>query len=97
MGYDARFNLGFVSNPKRLNVAISRTKALLVIVGSAKVLWTDPNWRRLMEHIIENNVLVGAEFIPPPPPSAPGASPDVADHSELTAIERLLERITINV
>ena len=35
---DQRHRLGFVANPKRFNVATTRAKALLVVVGDAKVL-----------------------------------------------------------
>lgn len=35
---DLRYNLGFVANEKRFNVAVTRTIALLVVVGCPKVL-----------------------------------------------------------
>jgi len=35
---DLRYTLGFLSNPKRFNVAITRAHALLVIVGNPHVL-----------------------------------------------------------
>ncbi len=41
-------NLGFWGNPKRFNVAITRAKALLVVVGHPLVLLQDANWRELL-------------------------------------------------
>lgn len=37
MALDARHRLGFLCNPKRFNVALTRAKALLVVVGCADV------------------------------------------------------------
>ena len=31
---DQRHNLGFLANPKRYNVAVTRAKALLIVVGN---------------------------------------------------------------
>lgn len=36
--FDKMHNLGFLSNPKRFNVALTRAQALLVIVGNPFVL-----------------------------------------------------------
>lgn len=35
---DKRHILGFLSNPKRFNVAITRAKALLIVVGNPHIL-----------------------------------------------------------
>ena len=35
---DDKYCLGFLSNPKRFNVAITRAKALLIVVGNPHVL-----------------------------------------------------------
>ena len=38
IGFDKKHTLGFLSNPKRFNGAISRAQALVVIVGNPYVL-----------------------------------------------------------
>ncbi|KAG9031548.1 hypothetical protein FRB95_002542 [Tulasnella sp. JGI-2019a] len=52
--YDLRHTLGFLVNPRRLNVAITRPKGLLIIVGDPIVLGLDPLWRKFLNHIHVN-------------------------------------------
>ncbi|XP_072398458.1 probable RNA helicase armi isoform X2 [Diabrotica undecimpunctata] len=59
---DLIHNLGFVAHPKRLNVAISRAKSLLLIVGNPKLLCSDPCWRAVVKYCLENGVYKGCEF-----------------------------------
>ncbi|XP_034552596.1 putative helicase mov-10-B.2 isoform X2 [Notolabrus celidotus] len=47
---DQKFNLGFVKNEKRFNVAVTRAKALLIVVGNPRVLSTDPTWDRFIQY-----------------------------------------------
>ncbi|RPD55533.1 P-loop containing nucleoside triphosphate hydrolase protein [Lentinus tigrinus ALCF2SS1-7] len=51
LAYDAKFTLGFVSNPRRFNVAVSRAQALLIVVGDASILSVDPIWRGFMNYV----------------------------------------------
>jgi superfamily I DNA and/or RNA helicase len=37
-------SLGFLTNYKRTNVALSRAKSLLLVVGNMKLLSTDQTW-----------------------------------------------------
>ncbi|KAH8102228.1 P-loop containing nucleoside triphosphate hydrolase protein [Cristinia sonorae] len=49
--YDLRHTLGFVANPRRFNVAVTRAQALLIIVGDPNVLSLDPLWREFLNFI----------------------------------------------
>ncbi|KAJ6650188.1 putative RNA helicase armi [Pseudolycoriella hygida] len=51
---DKRYSLGFIKCAKRMNVAISRARAALVIFGSPKLLSLDENWKALIEHCQKN-------------------------------------------
>ncbi|RPD55534.1 P-loop containing nucleoside triphosphate hydrolase protein [Lentinus tigrinus ALCF2SS1-7] len=51
LSYDAKFSLGFVSNPRRFNVAVTRAQALLIVIGDAYVLSIDPMWRGFMNYV----------------------------------------------
>ncbi|XP_034541306.1 RNA helicase Mov10l1 isoform X2 [Notolabrus celidotus] len=62
---DLQSVLGFLSNPKRFNVAVTRPKALLIIVGNPHILIMDPCFRALLQYCFINGAYVGCD----PPPS----------------------------
>lgn len=47
---DQDFNIGFLSNEKRFNVAITRAKALLIVVGNPVILNKDPTWQKFIRY-----------------------------------------------
>ena len=56
---DIYYNIGFVANPKRFNVAITRAKALLIIVGNPHVLGRDKHWGSMLRYCIERGGYTG--------------------------------------
>lgn len=55
---DHQFNLGFLQCPKRMNVAISRARALLVVFGKESLLAQDENWRYLIQYCRQKGTYV---------------------------------------
>jgi len=62
VGVDVRHSVGFLSNPKRFNVAITRAQALLVVVGNPHVLCQDPYWCCLLQYCVMNDAYVGCDL-----------------------------------
>uniref|UniRef100_A0A8C5C8Y8 RNA helicase n=1 Tax=Gadus morhua TaxID=8049 RepID=A0A8C5C8Y8_GADMO len=60
--HDQQFDLGFVKNEKRFNVAVTRAKALLIMVGNPIVLGTDPVWNSFIEHCKDNGGYTGVSY-----------------------------------
>ncbi|XP_074083327.1 RNA helicase Mov10l1 isoform X2 [Macrotis lagotis] len=61
---DDRFFLGFLANSKRFNVAITRPKALLIVLGNPHVLVKDPCFSALLEYSLSNGAYVGCDLPP---------------------------------
>ncbi|KAM9205925.1 RNA helicase Mov10l1 [Mergus octosetaceus] len=59
---EEKYYLGFLSNPKRFNVAITRAKALLIVVGNPHVLVKDPCFCALLEYSLMNKAYVGCDL-----------------------------------
>lgn len=76
--HDSKYKLGFVSDPKRLNVAVTRAKALCVIVGNPDVLYEDDHWKQLMNHCISHGSYCGCSL----PPTATDPRDDDSDGSD---------------
>ena len=59
---DIRHSLGFVASPKRLNVALTRARALLVILGNPHLLSRDPVWRLVLNFCVERGSYTGCDL-----------------------------------
>jgi superfamily I DNA and/or RNA helicase len=55
---DITFGLGFLKCEKRMNVAVSRARSLLVIFGKEALLVRDEKWRSLIEITKANGTYV---------------------------------------
>ncbi|KIO21002.1 hypothetical protein M407DRAFT_219502 [Tulasnella calospora MUT 4182] len=64
VAFDLRHTLGFVANPRRMNVAITRAQAGLFVVGNPHVLSLDPLWRALLNYIRLNKGYSGPTLDP---------------------------------
>lgn len=56
--HNGKQHLGFLSNPKRFNVALTRAKDLLIIVGNPSILCEDEYWNTLCKYCERNNAYV---------------------------------------
>jgi superfamily I DNA and/or RNA helicase len=50
--------MGFLKHENRINVALTRAKHGLVIVGSRKNLSIDPNWASFLNSLEKDGVIV---------------------------------------
>uniref|UniRef100_A0A7S3A9Q6 Upf1 domain-containing protein n=1 Tax=Rhodosorus marinus TaxID=101924 RepID=A0A7S3A9Q6_9RHOD len=50
--------IGFLADPRRLNVALTRARLGIAVLGNAKVLAKQPLWANLLTHYKENYALV---------------------------------------
>jgi helicase MOV-10 len=50
--------IGFLRNPKRFNVSVTRSKALLILVCDVELLSQDPNWNTLIRFARDNQAII---------------------------------------
>ncbi|KAJ7676472.1 P-loop containing nucleoside triphosphate hydrolase protein [Mycena rosella] len=100
VAYDLRHTLGFVANPRRFNVAVTRAQALLIVVGDPAVLALDPLWRAFLNYVHARGGWTG-----PPPTWDPRAAVEEAGgydravreaaQRDMNAFTRRMEALTI--
>ncbi|PVD23135.1 hypothetical protein C0Q70_16398 [Pomacea canaliculata] len=71
-----RQNMGFITDQNQVNVALTRARRGLIIVGNAELLKCDPVWSRLVTRYEKLGcVFESANFPPPVLPRKPKAKP----------------------
>ncbi|KAM7006470.1 putative helicase mov-10-B.1 [Tautogolabrus adspersus] len=59
---DKDYNIGFLANDKRFNVAITRAKSLLIVVGNPVIFSKEPTWRDFIDFCVKNGGYNGCDF-----------------------------------
>ncbi|KIY67632.1 RNA helicase [Cylindrobasidium torrendii FP15055 ss-10] len=98
--YDLRHTLGFVANPRRFNVAVTRAKALLIIIGDPMVLGLDPLWREFLNYIHGGGGWTGKDCpwdptIPVNPMGGYDTAVREAADQDMNELARLMEGATL--
>lgn len=57
--FDRVHCLGFLSNPRRFNVAITRAISLLIITGNPHIISKDQYWNKLLWHCVDHDSYQG--------------------------------------
>ncbi|KAL3516226.1 hypothetical protein ACH5RR_023128 [Cinchona calisaya] len=57
--HDKTYSLGFLSNPRRFNVAVTRAKSLLLVVGNPHIIIKDLYWNKLLRYCEYNSSYQG--------------------------------------
>ena len=55
--------IGFLDNPKRFNVAVTRAKRLMVIVGDSHMMARVQCWREMMDHAKRGGAFIRHEDV----------------------------------
>jgi len=96
---DLKHTLGFVANPRRLNVAVTRAQAMLIIVGDPAVLSLDPLWRSFLNYIHLRGGWTGSPISWDPTAVVDAGGYDRAARdsveSEMSDFARRLEELTL--
>jgi putative helicase MOV10L1/helicase MOV-10 len=79
---DKEVGWGIIGMPNRMNVALTRAKFGLIVIGRREILREDPNWRALLS-FCERNGLVAGE-------SGGGVQLDDGKDGEITRLEKVM-------
>ncbi|KXN83986.1 putative RNA helicase SDE3 [Leucoagaricus sp. SymC.cos] len=59
---DFQKGLGLFKEPKRMNVAITRARELLIVIGNPRLLEQDSYWKPYLQFALRNNLYEGPEL-----------------------------------
>ncbi|KAJ3556290.1 hypothetical protein NM688_g2107 [Phlebia brevispora] len=94
VGYDVQRTLGFVANPRRFNVAVTRAKSLLIVVGNPDTLSLDPMWRTWLNYVHQKGGCRGKEITwQPEEPVQDGGYDEKVREKAQAEIQEIMERI----
>ncbi|PSN43923.1 hypothetical protein C0J52_03667 [Blattella germanica] len=62
MQSDVKHSLGFIGSPKRLNVAITRARVLLIVLGNPHLLIHDPYWKNILDFCVKQDAYTGCDL-----------------------------------
>ncbi|XP_060082124.1 helicase with zinc finger domain 2-like [Ylistrum balloti] len=80
-------NLGFISDEHQINVALSRARKGLVIIGNKNLLRCDAVWKSLLESYTDRDCVVDAKDFPPPLVRRPKTRRNMANASRMSSEE----------
>ncbi|XP_062551851.1 putative helicase mov-10-B.1 [Armigeres subalbatus] len=52
--------VGFLADPRRLNVSLTRARSLMIVIGNMETLEQDPLWKKFIAYCGQNNTIVQA-------------------------------------
>lgn len=59
---DLRFTLGFIQNPKRLNVALTRAQIAVILFCNPHLLCKDVLWKKVISYAVKNDKYTGCDL-----------------------------------
>lgn len=62
LGEDIKHTLGFVQNPKRLNVALTRAQIAVILFCNPHLLSRDPHWNKIVEYAVKEDKYMGCDL-----------------------------------
>jgi hypothetical protein len=80
---DQARDFGIIYEPNRFNVAITRAKQGLIVIGNREVLSVDPCWRAFLDFCVRNELCDG---------QLSEDARDIAEGAPVTTLERILKQ-----
>ncbi|XP_069963997.1 putative helicase MOV-10 [Bactrocera oleae] len=84
-------NLGFLESRNRLNVALSRARSLLILIGNPRTLSINSDFKNIIELCQVQKTLVGASFF-----DDDGKNPNKCNNESMSKLTKSLEKLNIS-